>query len=73
MERRASILLAMILGIVVLLWPGGQMAFAYHPCSPLTCGQLGPLIPFHKDAIHAGLGWTDGKGDKKSAQQSAFG
>jgi hypothetical protein len=62
MKRRASILAAILFGIVWLLWPGGKMAFAFHPCNPLTCGELGPLIPFHKDAIHAGLGWTKDKG-----------
>ena len=62
MKRRASILAAILFGIVWLLWPGSDMATAFHPCTEPTCGQLGPLIPFHKDAIHAGLGWTKDKG-----------
>lgn len=50
----------LFLTMVWSLWVGGGTASAFHPVSnnPAEVGELGPLIPFHKDAIHAGLAWT---------------
>lgn len=52
--------IAVLLGAAgLLLWHGVSTTFA-SPMSddPSEVGELGPLIPFHKDAIHATLVWT---------------
>jgi hypothetical protein len=38
----------------------GDPPFSAHHCDggETNCGELGPLIPFHKDAIHAALVWA---------------
>ena len=57
-----------ILSITVacFLYLGGGAAEAFHPVpsNPKTVGEIGPLIPFHKDAIHAVLVWTGVNRDK---------
>jgi len=64
MKKRVWIGITLVLVAVPVLWLGGGTASASHTSTdPAVVGELGPLIPFHKDAIHAGLGWTDGKGD----------
>jgi hypothetical protein len=35
-------------------------------------GELGPLIPFHKDAIHAGLGWSKDNDKEKKRSKICF-
>jgi hypothetical protein len=45
--------------LLLLGMAGGKIAAASHTSTdPATVGELGPLIPFHKDAIHAALLWT---------------
>jgi Domain of unknown function (DUF1929) len=47
---------------------GVEIAAASHTSTdPATVGELGPLIPFHKDAIHAALLWT-----KKTSPKVCF-
>jgi hypothetical protein len=54
------------------LFAGGS-ASAYDACGippdRSLCGELGPLVPWHKDAIHAGLAWS---GDKKKQPKIGF-
>lgn len=58
---------------VALLSLGGQSSLASHTGSdPAEIGELGPLIPFHKDAIHAGLGWADGRGHSPKRPKICF-
>ena len=46
--------------VACFLYLGGGTAEAFHPVpsNPAAVGEIGPLIPFHKDAIHAVLVWT---------------
>lgn len=56
---------ALFVGVASALWLSGGAAWAIHPSNnPTAVGEIGPLIPFHKDAIHAGLAAT-GDGDLK--------
>lgn len=59
----ASLVVTWLLGL------GSGTASASHTCpgDPSVCGRLGPLIPFHKDAIHAALVWT---GEKHAEKRS---
>ncbi len=60
MKRATHLTLALILGVVCLLLSlgGGIPSAALSSADPSEVGELGPLIPFHKDAIHASLLWT---------------
>ncbi len=51
----------LLLGIACLLClPAGTIPpVAPQSNDPAEVGQLGPLIPFHKDAIYAFLAWTE--------------
>jgi hypothetical protein len=50
----SSLAIWLLLGIA-----GVDIAAASHTSTdPAAVGELGPLIPFHKDAIHAALLWT---------------
>jgi hypothetical protein len=57
--------IALALVVVPVWWLSGGTVSAFDTCgvpsAPSLCGELGPLIPFHKDAIHAGLGWSKDK------------
>ncbi|HZA67843.1 MAG TPA: galactose oxidase early set domain-containing protein [Geminicoccaceae bacterium] len=63
-----SISTGVTLGIAVawLSCLGGGAAEAFHPIpsNPKAVGEIGPLIPFHKDAIHSVLVWTGVNRDK---------
>jgi hypothetical protein len=56
------------LGIAVacLSGLGAGTAVAFHPIPdiPAAVGEIGPLIPFHKDAIHMVVVWTGVNRDK---------
>ena len=58
----------MALGIAVacLSGLGAGTAAAFHPVpnAPAVIGEIGPLIPFHKDAIHMVVVWTGVNRDK---------
>lgn len=43
---------------LAMVFFAGATAFDIS-ADPADVGALGPLIPFHKDAIHAGLAWSD--------------
>jgi Domain of unknown function (DUF1929) len=57
---RVSTGVALSLTVTCVLCLDGGTAEAFHPVSsnPAAVGEIGPLIPFHKDAIHAVLVWT---------------
>ena len=57
---------ALGIAAVWFLCLGGGTAEAFHPVpnNPAAVGEIGPLIPFHKDAIHAVLVWTGVNRDK---------
>lgn len=61
-ESAGTLSTGMALGVAVawLSCLGGGTAAAFHPIPkiPAVVGEIGPLIPFHKDAIHAVLVWT---------------
>ncbi len=60
-----SAIRALFVGVATTLCLSGGAAWAIHPSNnPTAVGEIGPLIPFHKDAIHAGLAAT-GDGDLK--------
>lgn len=53
--------IAMILGFIGVLGFGSLTVLVSQASEhPAEVGELGPLIPFHKDAIHAGVIWTNG-------------
>jgi hypothetical protein len=60
--RRGAIATLCVSSLAVWLllgMAGVKIAAASHTSTdPATVGELGPLIPFHKDAIHAALLWT---------------
>ncbi len=69
--ERLSIGTAALVGVAcLLLWVGRETAAAPEPVQgnppgdPSQVGELGPLIPFHKDAIAATLLWN-GDGSPK--------
>jgi Domain of unknown function (DUF1929) len=51
---------ALSITVACFLCLGGGTAEAFHPVpsNPAAVGEIGSLIPFHKDAIHAVLVWT---------------
>jgi hypothetical protein len=58
MKHGELIRLGLFLSMVCLPWPVGGTASASHTCAaPEVCGQNSGLVPFHKDAILAGLIW----------------
>ena len=65
MWHRVSILFVAFLGAIFLPLLDGERALASHTCAggPSVCGQNSGLVPFHKDAILAGLIWPEGKRD----------
>jgi hypothetical protein len=53
---------SLALWLLLLVMAGVGIAVASHTATdPATVGELGPLIPFHKDAIHASLVWTEAR------------
>ena len=58
--RRVSRRMAVGVAVAGLSCLGAGTAAAFHPIPniPAVVGEIGPLIPFHKDAIHAVLVWT---------------
>ena len=61
-SRRA----ASVIAVACLSALGAGSAAAFHPIpdNPRAVGEIGPLIPFHKDAIHAVVVWTGVNRDK---------
>ena len=59
-KHRMSRRMASLLGVALLLPLGSAPAASQGAPNPAEVGKLGPLIPFHKDAIHAGVSWTGG-------------
>ena len=61
-ENTGTVPNGVALGIAAVwfLCLGGGTAEAFHPVpnNPAAVGEIGPLIPFHKDAIHSVLIWT---------------
>jgi hypothetical protein len=64
MRHRVAILSAAFLGAFLLSLDGGS-ASASHTCAggPSVCGQNSGPVPFHKDAILAGLIWAGAKSE----------
>jgi hypothetical protein len=56
--RLATFLAALLVVLSLFSQLTSTTATAQVASDPAVVGQLGPLIPFHKDAIHAGLAWT---------------
>jgi hypothetical protein len=63
MKRRGWIFLTALLCATSLFPLTAGTAAASHNCAggPSVCGQNSGLVPFHKDAIHAGLIWNGTK------------
>jgi hypothetical protein len=59
-------------GAVALLLAGGSAMADHTSSDPAVVGELGPLIPFHKDAIHAGLEWSQESGGKARNPRICF-
>jgi hypothetical protein len=57
---------ALVIAFACLSGLGAGSAAAFHPVpdNPRAVGEIGPLIPFHKDAIHAVVVWTGVNRDK---------
>jgi Domain of unknown function (DUF1929) len=57
---------ALAIAFACLSGLGAGSAAAFHPISdnPRRVGEIGPLIPFHKDAIHMVVVWTGVDRDK---------
>ncbi len=65
MKRTLPIRAGWLAGMASSVWILGGPALASHTSSdPEEVGELSPLIPFPKDAIHAGLAWTPKAGPK---------
>ena len=56
MRRNSTVNLALLLAASSLALTAGT-AQAQQP-DPTEVGQLSPLIPLPKDAVHMGLSWT---------------
>jgi hypothetical protein len=63
MRQGRRLALGVILMMAWLLSPGREIGWASHTCArgPAVCGQNSGLVPFHKDAIQAGLIWGKAK------------
>jgi hypothetical protein len=56
MRRLAFPMVVLCLMVAGVFWFGGETSSATLVSDdPAKVGKLGPLIPFHKDAIHASL------------------